>query len=460
MRNNFIIAYLIVVLCYGSIQAQRIVSKAEFFKDGDKVCFVGNSITHSGSYHSYIYLFYLTRFPERKIDVFNCGISGDNVERALKRFNKDIAVHKPTVATIKLGTNDINRSLYVNSTPVKEAEKLKADALYKSNMKELVRKLDSMRTKIIFLTPAYYEEKPMPDLSTAFGLNKGFEKYGLFLDSLRVKYKSGIVDFHEVMDSISMCRQKVNPEFTMNRMDRVHPESAGHFVMAYSFLKALNVSPFISKAVIDIRHKKVLQTLNCKVSGLKIRKNEITFRNFEKSLPFPVSAYPTDTSLVPFTQSFNREMLQITGLLHDNKYILTIDSNQIAEFTGKQLQSGINLALLPNTPQAIQAEKIAVLNEKRRQIASNYRDIKLVEFNNLTPADLNLSTEQLKENFAHRLKGYEGKSNYGYVKKQFENYCLNAPKQNDYLTEIETLVVEIYRINMPILHNYQLRISQ
>ena len=460
MRNNFIVAFLIVVLCYESIQAQRIVRKADLFKDGDRVCFIGNSITHSGSYHSLVYLFYLTRFPERKIDVFNCGISGDNVERTLKRFDKDIALHKPTIATIKLGTNDINRSLYVNSTPAMDTVKLKTDIIYKSNIKELVRKLDSIHTKIIFLTPAYYEEKPMPDLSTALGLNKSFEKYGLFLDSLSVKYKSGIVDFHQIMDSISIARQLIDSNFTLNRMDRIHPENSGHFVMAYGFLKALNVSPYISKTVIDIKYKKVVQSSNCKVSGLKIRKNEITFRNFEKSLPFPVGVYPKDTTLLPFTQLFNRELLQITGLSPNKKYMLTIDTIQIAEFTGKQLQIGINLALLPTTPQAIQAEKIAVLNEKRRQIASNYRDIKLVEFNNLTPADLNLSTEQLKENFAHRLRGYEGKSNYGYVKKQFENYCLNAPKQNDYLTEIETLVAEIYRINKPILHNYQLRISQ
>jgi len=460
MRNNFIVAFLIVVLCYGSIQAQRIVSKADLFKDGDRVCFIGNSITHSGSYHSLVYLFYLTRFPERKIDVFNCGISGDNVERTLKRFDKDIALHKPTIATIKLGTNDINRSMYVNSTPVKEVEKLKADALYKSNMKELVRKLDSIHTKIIFLTPAYYEEKPMPDMSTALGLNKGFEKYGLFLDSLRVKYKSGFVDFHQIMDSISIARQLIDPNFTLNRPDRVHPENAGHFVMAYSFLKALNVSPYISKTVIDIKHKKVVQSSNCKVSGLKIRKNEITFRNFENSLPFPVSVYPADTTLVPFTQCFNREILQVNGLSPDKKYLLKIDNIEIVEFTGKQLQCGINLALIPTTPQAIQAEKVAILNEKSRQTASRYRDIKLVEFNNLKPADLKLNTEQLKEIFDKRLKSYEGKSNYGYLKNQFANYIENAPKQNDYLNEIEKLVEEIYRINKPVSHTYSIKISE
>lgn len=457
--NGLIKTLRITILLFFSgggmlLNAQKIQSSAELFNDGDQVCFIGNSITHSGSYHSLVYLFYLTRFPERRIDVFNCGISGDNVDRTLKRFTKDIAVNKPTVVTIKLGTNDVNRSLYVNSTPEKEAEKLKANTLYKLNMKALVGKLDSMQTKIIFLTPAYFEEKPMHDNTTAVGLNNAFENYGLFIDSLRMKYQTGIVDFHYLMDSVSIARQKIDPAFTLNRTDRVHPESSGHFIMVYGFLKALNISQFVSKTVIDARQKKVSDAINCEVRGLKISGNKISFQILEKSLPFPICVYPSDTTLVPFTQHFNQEILQLKELSPDKIYRLSIDSIHIAEFSGKQLQSGINLALIPTTPMAIQASKIAVLNEKRRQIESGYRDIKLVEYNNLTPEELKLSREQIKELLTQRLKSYEGKSNYDYSKRQFTNYIANADKQNDYLIEIDQLVNEIYKLNQPVLHNY------
>ena len=133
-----------------------------------------------------------------------------------------------------------------------------------------------------------------------------------------------------------------------------------------------------------------------------------------------------------------------------------IDSILIAEFTGKQLQSGINLALIHTTPQALQAAEIAALNEKRRQIASAYRDIKFVEFKVLTPEELKLSKDQLKELFAQRLKSYEGKSYYEYFKRQFANYIGNAGKQNDYLLEIDQLLNEIYKLNKPVLHHYNL----
>ena len=47
------------------------------FKDGERVCFVGDSITHAGGYHSTVYLYYLTRFPDREIRAWNKGISGN-----------------------------------------------------------------------------------------------------------------------------------------------------------------------------------------------------------------------------------------------------------------------------------------------------------------------------------------------------------------------------------------------
>ena len=47
------------------------------FKEGERAVFLGNSITDGGHYHSYIWLYYMTRFPDMPIRVFNGGIGGD-----------------------------------------------------------------------------------------------------------------------------------------------------------------------------------------------------------------------------------------------------------------------------------------------------------------------------------------------------------------------------------------------
>lgn len=62
------------------------VAGGEVFKDGETVCFLGDSITHGGRFHSFVYDYYLTRFPERTIRFVNAGVSGDSAGGALGRF--------------------------------------------------------------------------------------------------------------------------------------------------------------------------------------------------------------------------------------------------------------------------------------------------------------------------------------------------------------------------------------
>src|SRR5207302_10896008 len=67
---------------------------AQPFKSGDTVCFVGDSITHGGTYHAIVALYYATRFPDRELRTFNCGIGGDRASGIMSdekfRLNVDI----------------------------------------------------------------------------------------------------------------------------------------------------------------------------------------------------------------------------------------------------------------------------------------------------------------------------------------------------------------------------------
>lgn len=84
------------------------IAQFPLFKDNDRVCFIGNSITMNGKFHNYIELFYATRFPDRKIEFYNCGISGDVSGGMLERMDSDILIHKPTWSVLMVGMNDIN----------------------------------------------------------------------------------------------------------------------------------------------------------------------------------------------------------------------------------------------------------------------------------------------------------------------------------------------------------------
>jgi lysophospholipase L1-like esterase len=78
------------------------------------VCFVGDSITKGGSYHMLIESLYAAKFPERRIRYYKCGVGGDRASAVMSaetfRVKMDVLGHKPTVATVMLGMNDVERA--------------------------------------------------------------------------------------------------------------------------------------------------------------------------------------------------------------------------------------------------------------------------------------------------------------------------------------------------------------
>ena len=106
--------YLSIICCLLGVLANAQQPKL-LFKKGDRVCFVGNSITHNGEFHHHIMQYYVTRFPKQPVHFFNAGVKGDVTGGILQRMDGDILKHKPTHAVIMIGMNDVQRHLYHNA---------------------------------------------------------------------------------------------------------------------------------------------------------------------------------------------------------------------------------------------------------------------------------------------------------------------------------------------------------
>src|SRR6201996_1821730 len=76
------------------------------FKTGDRIAFVGNSITEQGYYESYVWLYYMLHFPNRRIVILNRGIGGDRAKNIYDRFDDDVVSADPTVICVTFGMND------------------------------------------------------------------------------------------------------------------------------------------------------------------------------------------------------------------------------------------------------------------------------------------------------------------------------------------------------------------
>src|SRR5436190_23869906 len=74
-----------------------------FFKDGDRVVMIGDSITEQHLYSNFVELWTVTRFPAWNITFRNVGIGGDTSTGGNSRFKRDVLTHKPTVMTVDFG---------------------------------------------------------------------------------------------------------------------------------------------------------------------------------------------------------------------------------------------------------------------------------------------------------------------------------------------------------------------
>ena len=358
---------------------------AEPFRANDVVCYVGDSITHGGTYHSIVTLYYATRFPDRPIRFYNCGIGGDRASMIMSderyRLNVNILGHKPTAATIMLGMNDVGHADYVEgqSGPEVEAKRKASLDTYRENMQKLIAALQGAGARLTLITPSIYEEAPRFATGDAtkprLGVNAALGECARYVRQFSEQYHTGLVDFWGGMNAVNAEQRKTDPLYSVVGPNRVHPDAVGHFVMAYLFLKAQNLPREVAVIGVDARKKKAVAPVNCRVDNIKAAKNKIEFDALENSLPLvvPEEARPA-LKAVPFMKDFDQEILAVHKL-KKGSYELAIDGHAAGKYSNKDLDKGVNLAENTEAPQYQQAAGVTKINTDRTKLAQKMRDI-------------------------------------------------------------------------------------
>ena len=421
---------------------------------------MGNSITHSGRYHSYIYLYYATRFPEIKLSFLNCGISGDVASGMYSRLEKDIYANNATVATLSAGMNDVNRSLYSSKKPVANTDSLKKKAIenYKKNVTKIADSYRSHNLKTIFFTPTIYEESDAVAVENMKGVNAALGECRDFVLKLGKEYNATVVDFWKPMCDLNTRMQQKDPNFTIVGKDRIHPQPAGHMVMAYLFLTQTKAPKEVWTLAIDSRKKTIDVQQNCRVSDLKVSGAKISFKNNESALPFPkVEAAKDAYDLEPITDSLNQQIFKITKL-EKARYRLLINNIEVGKYTEQDFEKGINLATNTKTPQYVISDSIAKLVEEDFAKQSVIRTLRRIELKTLTK--INYANRDTAKTFLKKyieemkLQKNNPEANSGYYIMTAQTYLKeidNEQKLKDRIVEIEKIV---YMLNKPQLFTY------
>jgi hypothetical protein len=368
---------------------------ADFFiHDGDRVVFLGDSITEQRLYTTYIEAYALTRHPGWKLWFRNVGWGGDTswlrqrshpnegelfaagpdeqqrmVDDAVGRgLARDVLPLKPTAVTVKFGMNDHSYQAF-------REDIFRA---YVRSQTQIAKVLEAKGGRVAFLTPQPIEDKrPDPNKDPR---NESLRKFSDGLKEVADKNGALFVDQFAPYMQILLRERAGNPPTNVGGGDAVHPGPIGHTVMAWAILKGLGATPLVSRADIDKAAKKVATAEGCQIQNLQVGNGTISFERLDEALPMPIDtrAQPA-LKLAPILEDLDRYELRITGLAPGD-YQVSIDGEPAARVSGGELGDGCNLATRagPITKQA--EEVLRLVFEKNNDYFNRWRNVQLYNF--------------------------------------------------------------------------------
>jgi len=203
------------------------------FERGQKVVFIGDSITDCGrrdanapygnGYVSLVRGFVIGRYPELDLHFENRGIGGDTVRHLAARWDADVLAEHPDWLIVKIGINDVWRSFDSAGQGAVDIED------YETTYRRLLQTaVDWTGCRLIIAEP-YVIEGDRSDPMRA-----QMDRYGLVARQLAGEFQAVNVQTQAAFDR---ALETTAPGDWAD--DRIHPNLAGHAVIAQAFLRAI-----------------------------------------------------------------------------------------------------------------------------------------------------------------------------------------------------------------------------
>ena len=361
--------------------------------DGDRVVFLGDSITEQKLYTTYIEAYTLTRHPNWKLTFRNVGWGGDTswlrqrahpdeaklfaaneadqqkmVEDSVGRgLERDVLPLHPTVVTVKFGMND----------HAYQAFRKDIFGAYTRSQTEINKVLTANGARVAFLTPQPIEERRSdPDKDIR---NQSLHNFSVGLRDVATKTGAAYVDQFEPYLNLMMSARAADPKAFIGGGDAVHPGPSGQTLMAWLVLKGLGATAPVSRVEINAPGNSVTAE-NCHVSQLQIANGTVRFDRLDEALPMPIDERgEAALALAPVLDELSRYDVRVTGLAPGN-YEVTIDGETAGKVDADVLAKGWNLSNAggPITKQA--REVLSLVFRKNDMYFNRWRNVQLYNF--------------------------------------------------------------------------------
>jgi len=200
-------------------------------KAGDKVVFLGDSITeagaHPGGYVALVREKLAQAHPETRLEIVGAGISGNRVPDLEQRLEKDVLSRKPNVVVIYIGINDVWHSQNGSGTSRED---------YEQGLQRIIRKIQGTGARVILCTPSVIGEKT----DGTNPLDKMLEEYSAISRRVARDTKSNLLDLRRRFVSRLRQLNGKNAEQGVLTSDGVHLSAAGNQFVAEQVGEALH----------------------------------------------------------------------------------------------------------------------------------------------------------------------------------------------------------------------------
>lgn len=202
------------------------------FQSDQKIVFAGDSITDCGrrdrarflgnGYVAHLHDFVTAQYPALRLNWINRGVSGDTVRDLAARWDRDVLAERPNWVSIMIGINDVWRAFGNNTfeaVPLPE---------YERTLRELLEQARARGARLIMMTP-YMIEADRHQL-----MRRQMDWYSEAVRRLARELEAVLVDTQAAFDHV--LRDSTPHDWAD---DQIHPDSAGHAVIALAWLRAV-----------------------------------------------------------------------------------------------------------------------------------------------------------------------------------------------------------------------------
>lgn len=222
MRKNFL-----VLACLAVMTASL---SAEPLKKGDRLVFLGDSITQGGAGPGgYITVFREALERDHKdlgVEVIGAGISGNKVPDLEKRLDRDVLEKKPTVVVIYIGINDVWHSQSGKGTSKED---------FKKGLRSILGRITKVGVRPVLCTASVIGEKT----DGTNPLDKMLDEYCNVTRAVAKDTKTQLIDLRQAFLDHLKDNNKENKDSGVLTSDKVHLNAAGNKFVASQMLAGL-----------------------------------------------------------------------------------------------------------------------------------------------------------------------------------------------------------------------------